>query len=495
MSALRAEGAGGPEVIWEPQPGPQTALLACPVEEVFYGGARGGGKTESSIGDWLAHSGQWGSWARGIFIRRKLIQLEQVIQRTQELFPRLGAKYNEQRKEWRMPGGGILTFRYLERDVDAEGYQGHSYSRVYIEEATNFPTPGPIFKLKATLRNARAPKGMRLTGNPGGPGHNWVKARYITPAPQGYQVLTEEVPGLQGEVLRTERIFIPSRISDNRLLWVNDPLYVARLRQSGSEALVKAWLEGDWDIIDGAFFECWDEALHVLPTQAWLPRIPPHALRFRAFDWGSEKPFCVGWYAVSDGTWGLPKGCLLKYREWYGSDGRPDKGLKMTATDVARGILAREAGEHVTFGVADPAIYIRNGGPSIGEMMAVVGVMWRRADNKRIAGWQQLRERLLPGPNGPMLRFLDCCEASIRTLPILQHDERDPEDVDTEMEDHAGDETRYAAMARPWVQGAPAQPAEYTWPKTPAQMTFNELFKRHQARLRREEAEMGVGEG
>jgi len=164
------------KIIWEPQEGPQTSLLECPVFEVFYGGARGGGKTESSIGDWLQHSAEYGEHAVGIFFRRKLKQLEEVIARTKMIFPKIGAKYKEQKKEWVMANGARLKFAYLERDSDAEEYQGHNYTRVYVEEVTNFPSPDPINKLRATLRSAvGVPVGMRLTGNPGGPGHTWVK--------------------------------------------------------------------------------------------------------------------------------------------------------------------------------------------------------------------------------------------------------------------------------------------------------------------------------
>jgi hypothetical protein len=139
-----------------------------------------------------------------------------------------------------------------------------------------------------------------------------------------------------GEPIELERVFIPSQLTHNKKLMENDPLYVARLQQQGSANLVKAWLEGDWDIILGSFFDCWSEA-NVLSTGEWLGRFPREALRFRAFDWGSAKPFCVGWYAISDGTWGLPKGALLKYREWYGSTGQPNVGLKMDAERWRRG--------------------------------------------------------------------------------------------------------------------------------------------------------------
>lgn len=484
-------------VLWQPQPGPQTALLECPVFEVFYGGARGGGKTESSIGDWLQHSAAYGEAAIGIFFRRKLVQLAEVIARTKQIFPKLGGKYNEQQKTWTMANGARLKFAYLERDSDAEEYQGHNYTRVYVEEVTNFPSPAPIDKLRATLRSGSGvPVGMRLTGNPGGAGHNWVKRRYIDPNPAGFEVMSEEMEiELDGakQTVSLSRVFIPSKIGDNQLLMRNDPTYILRLRQSGSEALVKAWLEGNWDIVDGAFFDEWDEAVHVLPQRDFdvVLGANPGILRMRAFDWGSAKPFSTGWYAVMDKEYELagrrlPKGSMVKYREWYGSSG-PNKGLKMTADAVAQGIVLRERGERVRYGVADPAIFIRDGGPSIGETMAVHGCAWRRADNKRKAGWEQLRQRLTGADGIPMLFFTDSCEDTIRTLPTLQHDDSDPEDLDTEAEDHAADETRYAVMSRPWIPRVETTPG-IRFPKLPAQTTINELIEqRRQRRLQSSE--------
>lgn len=487
------------KVVWEPQPGPQTALLECPVFEVFYGGARGGGKTESSIGDWLQHSFLYGENAIGIFVRRKLTQLSEVIARTHQIFPKIGATYNVQQKTWTMKNGARLKFVYLEKDTDAEEYQGHSYTRIYVEEVPNFPSPGPINKLRATLRSgAGVPCGMRLTGNPGGPGHLWVKARYIDPCPSGFQVITEseelEIEGRKVTV-SLDRVFIPSKIGDNMLLMRNDPTYILRLKQSGSEALVKAWLNGDWSIIDGAFFSEWDESRHVLDTSEVLSAIKPGMLAFRAFDWGSYRPFSVGWYVLLDrdleiGGHRQPKGALIKFHEWYGSKG-PNIGLKLDAPLVAQGIVERERAfknVRIRFGVADPAIFIRDGGPSIGETMSIHRVTWRRADNKRIAGAQQMHIRLTGEAGNPMLYFADCCEDSIRTIPVLQHDENQPEDVDTEGEDHAYDETRYACMSRPWQpRPASAAPA-LSFPKLPGQRTINELVA-ELGRARRENEE------
>lgn len=441
------------QILWQAQPGPQTALIECPVFEVLFGGARGGGKTEASLGDWLEHQQTWGKDAVGVFFRRNRADLGEVIERAKTLFTPLGAKWNENKSAFKFPNGARLKFEYLERDQDAMNYQGHSYTRIYFEEVTQYPSPDPINKMKATLRSAvGVPCGMRLTANPGGPGHVWVKARYIDPAPQGFKIIETVETMKVGDstiTVKLDRVFIPSKIQDNLLLLQNDPTYVLRLKSSGNENLVKAWLNGDWSIIDGAFFSEWDATKHVLPTYEWLDRIPKNATKFRAFDWGSSKPFSVGWYVVSDGTWGLPKDALLKYREWYGASG-PNKGLKMDSGPVAEGIVQREYGDVIQYGVADPQIFVRDGGPSIAETMAIKGCSWIHADNKRVAGWAQLHHRLT-GENGrPMLYFLDCCADTIRTLPLLEHDDLKAEDVDSDGEDHAGDETRYAVMSRPW---------------------------------------------
>jgi len=476
------------QVIWRPQPGPQTAFLECPIAEIFFGGARGGGKTDSVLGKWLQHCDRWGDKAKGIIVRRRLKQLEDMIGRAKVLFFPLRAVWNDQKSTFTMPNGAILRFRYLERDSDAEEYIGHSYTFLGIEEIPNFPSPEPINKLRATLRSGDGviPQ-MVATGNPGGPGHNWVKARYIDPAPRGYKVLKESFKNpFDGTIMEIERVFIPSRLTDNSILMKSDPFYVARLQQQGSAQLVKAWLEGDWDVVIGSFFDCFDPRRHVLPVSI-LEDIPYSSRRFRSFDWGSARPFCVGWYVLSDGTWGLPPNALLKYREWYGASS-PNVGLKMTAEMVAEGICEREKGEHMSYGVADPALFIEDGGPSLAARMAQRKVTFIRADNRRKTGWDQVRQLLLGSDGLPALYFLETCEDTIRTLPTQQHDETDPEDLDTEGEDHAADETRYACMSRPLLKKMAAVPVS-SFPKLPGQLTFNELVAIRSSRRRAEAAE------
>ena len=442
------------DVIWEPQAGPQTALIRCPVFEVFFGGARGGGKTDGMLGEWASHADIYGEHAIGLMVRRQRTELVETIERSRALYTPLGWKFHEQDKSWRASNGARLRFAYLERDADADAYQGHSYTRVYVEEAGTFPSYKPIAKLMATLRSGTGvPVGMRLTGNPGGPGHQWVKARYIDPAPGGYEVIRDPVTDL-------ERVYIPSRVGDNSYLGSD---YVQRLKAVGSSTLVRSWLEGDWSVIEGAFFDEWSYEKHVIRPFS----IPDEWLRFRSCDWGSAAPFSVGWWAVvsddfdAGGRTILPRSSLIRYREWYGASA-PNVGLKLTAEEVAEGIKAKEAGDVITYGVLDPAAFAVDGGPSIAQMMARKGVVFRAADNKRVSqkgalsGWDQMRARLKGDGDGrPMLYVFETCKDFIRTVPALQHDPDRPEDVDTDGEDHVADEARYGCMSRPYIPKKP----------------------------------------
>jgi hypothetical protein len=458
--------------IWRALNGPQTALITCPVFECFYGGARGGGKTDGVLGEFARHAQDYGKDAIGAMFRRERTQLVEAIERSRAIYGPFGAVFHEQDKVWRFPNGARLRFAYLERDADAESWQGHSYSRVYLEELGNFPTEGPVLKLMATLRSGNGvPVGFRATGNPGGPGHLWVKRRYIDPAPAGWKIITDDTSGL-------DRIYIPSRVSDNYYLGAD---YVQRLRASGSPELVRAWLDGDWNAIEGAFFNEWSSRNIIAPFP-----VPRDWIRFRSGDWGSASPFSIGWWAVVQddhslpGGTMLPRGALVRYREWYGAENPAAgaKGLKLTAEQVGDGIAKREASDpKLAYGVMDPSAFREDGGPSImerlnGRLIAKGLASFRPADNTRVAasgshdrrgpisGWDAMRARIV-GQNGrPMLYCFDTCVASIRTIPVLQHDPNRAEDLDTESEDHCADDARYACSSRPWRRYiAPPDPA------------------------------------
>ena len=465
------------EYVWRPQPGPQKALVDCPIAEVFFGGSRGGGKTDGVLGKWALEEQKYGLAFNARMFRRTVTSSEDAIARSKHIYGQLGGKFREDKSFWRMPNGGRVGFTYLDTVDDADGQQGKNLTHAWVEEVGQYPGPEPIDRLFGALRSAdKVPVQMILTGNPGGVGQHWIAKRYgMIPFPRRPKVVERLLPDGSTHLMAV----IPSRITDNKILLESDPTYVNRLQLVGSAALVRAWLEGDWSAIEGAFFPEWNEQRHVIEPFS----VPDDWLRFRSGDWGSAAPFCVGWWAVVgdyplnwDGV-RLPKGALVRYREWYGASA-PNVGLKLPAEEVARGIVEREIYEPVdndgnstiVYGVLDPAAFASDGGPSIAERMAREGVVWRPADNRRVGrlgamgGWDQLRSRLIgsghrtqkgwiawAADEAPMIYFVSTCRDAIRTLPALQHDKARNEDVDSASDDHAADCTRYACSSRPWI--------------------------------------------
>lgn len=463
-----AQSTSDYSVIWEPQSGPQTALLSCPVFEVFFGGARGGGKTDGMLGEWASHADMYGDHAIGLMVRRTREELSETIERSRQLYTPLGWEWQEQKKQWTAPNGARLKFAYLESDKDADGYMGHSYTRVYVEEIGNFPRSGPVLKLMATLRSAHGvPTGFRATGNPGGVGHMWVKARYITPAPFGWKVhkYTYKNPFTGDDIIR-DRIYIPSRLDDNQILMKNDPAYVANLQMQASPELVKAWLEGNWDIVAGTAFEALSQSKHgVRPFT-----IPEWWTKFTSLDWGSAKPYSVGWYTVADdavtikGRDGQPdkligKGSIIMYKELYGWNGKPDEGCREESWEVAKKIKDLE-NETINYRIADSAMWAEHDGPSIAERMmdalddegaTCPNMEQSRKDRK--ANYLEIRNRLsLSDSENSGFYIFDTCHHFWRTMPDLQLDQRDPEKGwDTSQEDHVADQVGYALASRPIV--------------------------------------------
>lgn len=440
--------ASNTEILWAPQPGPQHALVTCPYTEILFGGARGGGKTDGILGKYAIKSWRYGADFNAVFFRKEMPQADDLIERAKEIYIPLGAEWREQPRSFRMPGGGRIRFRPLENVADAQKYQGQNLTDCAIEEAGNFEDSQPIDMLFGALRSKTSvPIQLILTANPGGPGQAWIKHRYIDPAPLGRVPLIRQLPNGSEH----HYIYIPSRVQDNRILLNNDPTYIDRLYLVGSDTLVRAWLDGDWSVVTGAFFDCWSPSRHILRPFT----VPSHWVRFASFDWGSAKPFSVGWWAISDGAhidgrW-LPPGAMVRYREWYGASG-PNKGIGLPVAEIAAGIKQREVGERIDYRVADPACWKVDGGPSHAETMMKLGVLFRRADNSRVTGWTQMRDRLIGQDGDPMMFVFATCADFIRTVPAVQHDTARPEDVDSDGEDHSADESRYAAMSRPWTR-------------------------------------------
>ena len=445
--------------IWMPQPGPQTAAVMCPADVVFFGGARGGGKTDCAIGKQITGSMMYGHNWNGLFLRKNFKHFADLRRRIDNLIlqglpaERVGGDH--QTNTIKFKNGAKVLLTAMERPEQLEFFQGQGFTLICIEEACQFSFIGEMIdKLKASLRSAAGIKcQMFLTGNPGGPGHGQIKQRYISPAPQG------GAPIKDGE---DYAIFIPSNVEDNRVLVENDPKYVERLKSIQDETLRKAWLEGDWDVVLGGFFDdVWNPKKHVLPR--FKP--PKHWPRICGLDWGTARPFSVGWYAVSDGEkvsslgYALPKGAIVRYDEWYGCvKGEPNTGMRLTSKQVAHGILQREAerGEDMlTFDrIADTSIFDEDDGPSIGERFANEGVVWRKSDKRRIPGWENMRTMMHgeeddQGNVRPLFYVTENCRNFIEIVPTLERNENDWEDLDTDGIDHIADEVRYVLMGRP----------------------------------------------
>ncbi|GAA0696315.1 terminase [Dyella marensis] len=476
--------------MWFPQAGNQLAAFEadwCP--ELFYGGERGGGKSDFQIGYQEDGALRYGKAHRGIMFRKTYPEIEELQARAAEVFPAEGAVYKSQPSAdypfsncWYWPSGASVKMRYIEAEKDYGRYHGHSYTRISFDEVTEYETPAGLLKMLSTLRSAHGvPCSVRLTGNPGGVGHIWVKGRYIDIGP-AMKPYVDPDSGIL-------RMFVPSRFSDNRLLVMNDPEYQRRIiaATGGNEALKKAWLEGDWNIVAGAFFDCWNTAKHVIrPFQ-----IPSDWGRIRSGDWGSAKPFSFGWWAIAGDDFShpdgfvIPRGALVRYREWYGakdSAREPNVGLKMTAEEVGKELARLEREDAaISNAVLDPAAFSEDGGPSIAERIyrgSGNKIGFRKADNRRVktvgamGGWDQMRSRLIGEDGIPMLYCFNTCHDSIRTIPLLQHDRLRIEDIDTDMEDHAADEWRYACMSRPWIKKTEAQ----SKPRFLHETTANEVF-------------------
>lgn len=446
---------GNAKLVWQPQQGPQSFLVSCPLNEIFFGGARGGGKTDGVLGKWAIKEARYGEAFNAIMFRRTTVSSDDAIERSKQIYGPLGGIYNESKLFWRMPNGGRVSFRYLERIDDANEYQGRNVTDVWVEEAGTYPDAAPIDRLHGVLRSAMGvPTQMILTANPGGAGQHWIANRYnLIPFPTHPIVVGRDLPN--GKVHKAA--VIPSRITDNKIMLNADPGYIDRLQLVGSSALIQAWLDGDWSAIDGAFFDSWSRRNMIEPVA-----IPSDWLRFRSADWGFARPFSVGWWAVvaddlRASTGVIPRGSIIRYREWYGCNGTPNTGLRLNAEEVAQGIKEREEGERIDYGVMDPAAFAQNDGPSISERMAQLGVHWRQADNKRVGrsgalgGWDIMRHRIKGDGEAPRLFVFNTCKDFLRTVPTLQHDILRAEDLDTEQEDHIADETRYACMSRPWL--------------------------------------------
>ncbi|UTC74136.1 terminase [Treponema sp. OMZ 792] len=419
-------------IIWKPTK-KQSLALQCPAFELFYGGAAGGGKTDFLLMDFLGgcnkHRENW----RGILFRRTYKELEDIIIRAKELYIPMGAVYKKTDNVFNFPTGSFLRLRYLERDDDVSNYQGHQYTWIGFDELGNYSSDYCWRYMMSRCRSAKGiPCYMRGTGNPGGVGHGWLKKRFIDN--QNPNTIYTDNDG-------NTRCFIPSRLDDNDYLIKNDKSYEKRLRLL-PKYLYEALRKGNWDIIAGSAFEEFSRESHVIKPIALDPGV---WFKFCSMDWGYSRPFSIGWWAVSR------DGRMIRYRELYGCEkGEANKGVRRSAGSIAKEAYALSIAEGVNTMVADPAVWGKvDDGPSIADKFEAEGWKMVKADNDRLNGKMQFHQLLKSkGEDGkPMLLVFDTCFDFIRTIPLLLPSTTRPEDIDTTLEDHIYDETRYAIMS------------------------------------------------
>lgn len=455
-------------VIWQPQPR-QLDFMSRPEDEALYGGAAGGGKSDALVIEATRQVDI--PYYKGLIIRKTFPQLTELIEKSQRYyslaFP--NATYNDSKHTWTFPSGAKIVFGSMQHPKDKLNYQGKAYDFIAFDELTHFTYEEYIY-----LKSRNRPNGagtrcyIRSTANPGGIGHGWVKDRFITaatPMTTIWEKALVQYPDGKTETKWSSRIFVPSSVFDNKILLENDPDYLARLA-SMPEAERKALLYGDWDSYSGQYFTEWRDKPEHYQDRRWTHVIAPFEIPdgwkiYRSFDWGYNKPFSCGWWAVDY------DGVMYRILELYGCTKTPNEGVKWTAPQVFNEIRRIESehrwlkGKNIQ-GVADPAIFAADSGESIAETATKSRVYFTPGDHQRLPGWQQVHHRLSFDDNGfPMMYVFNNCKAFIRTFPTLIYDEHKVEDLDTEGEDHIADETRYMCMSRPIKPRIAAKPDGY----------------------------------
>lgn len=417
----------------------QQEFLRSTAKYIGFGGARGGGKSWAVRAKAKLLAIRYPG-IRLLIVRRtypELINNHITILRTELVGV---AKYNDKDKVLTFGNGSTIHFAYCAKDGDLDRLQGVEYDVIFLDEATQL-SEYQMRSITACVRGVNQyPKRVYYTCNPGGQGHQYIKRIFID---KHYN--DNEDPN--------DYEFIRSLVTDNSVLMESQPDYIRQL-EALPPKLKEAWLYGNWDVYEGQFFEEFADVPEHYSDRRYTHVIEPFAIPdgwqiYRSFDFGYNKPFSVGWWAVDY------DGILYRILEMYGCTDTPNEGVKWTPDKIFTEIAKAERehpwlkGKHI-IGVADPSIWDASRGESVEECASRHGVYFSPGDNERIAGWMQIHYRLAFDPNGyPMMYIFKNCRHTIRTLPLLMYDEHRPEDLDTDGEDHIADEMRYLCMARP----------------------------------------------
>ncbi|MFA5187540.1 MAG: terminase family protein [Patescibacteria group bacterium] len=429
----------------------QRMLHESAANEILFGGAAGPGKSMALRWEGL----RWAMKIKGLQVylfRRTFPELERnhIIPIRSE-FPRETGTWLEQKKRWQFNNGAMMHCCHCQYENDVFQYQGAEIHLLLIDEATSF-TQFMYDYLRGRVRcTLPVPKryrdkipGIICASNPGGIGHQFVKQRWVNFArPMELKL----APKTEGGMLRQ---YIPALLTDNPTLQNADPGYENRL-DALPEPYRTAYKEGNWNLFFGQAFE-FNELEHVIDP---IP-VPAGAPLYMTFDWGFGKPYSIGWW------WEDPDGRLYRFAEDYGcAPGQFDVGLRLPDEEVAERVKGIELGQGLKgrkiLRLCDPTCFNKKpdprGGqaPSTAEVFARAGVVLTPGNPDRVNKIRQFHSRLAKPKDGsrPLLVVYRGCEAFIRTIPLLQADPHNPEDIDTRMEDHCYDEAALICMARP----------------------------------------------
>ena len=452
---------------WSPHPGPQWEFCTRGEFEVFFGGAKGPGKTDCLIAE--ATRDIWHPKYHGLIIRKTFPRLQEIIDRCWLLYPSLGGTFVAKTNRWVFENGARITLGHCQHEADKYNYHGKEFHFLGFDELTEFEESVYLFII-ANVRMSVPGLSLRVrsTSNPGGKGHNWVKTRLVDPCnPTRKRNYVSGDKTIREMLIPETRIhpdtgmsqcFVPATVYDNPSIMINDPLYVKRLEMLPPIERMR-FLDGVWDIFEGQVFTELTQFKHGSEDF----QIPPEWKKYMIFDWGYARPWCALYFAVDyDGT-------IYLYREKYGMVGiDPNKGVRQNNDEICREILKLEETEKITMRIADPACWgptkIKGSntvlGPSFVDDATQFGLYFLKADNDRLRGKQQMHQRFALLENihhetgeliseVPQFVAFNSCKRWWEEVQALYEDPKNPEDVDTDQPDEGYDCTRYMFMSRP----------------------------------------------